>query len=211
MTNWQENLHQFVSAGKIPLAIKIGYTVFVSVLVPVYWWYWGAANFLWFSNLALLLGLVAIWLESPRLASMQAVSVGIPEVAWNLDFFVELITGRRLLGMAAYMFREDEMLWVRGLSLFHVVLPVSLIWLVYRLGYDRRAWMIQTLFAWAVLLVCYFFTDPTANTNYVFGPGEKPQTFMQPPLYLLLVMAFLPVCVYLPTHLILRSVMPIRR
>ena len=39
----------------VPLLVKILYTVGVSVVVPVYWYAYGPSNFLWFSDLALLL------------------------------------------------------------------------------------------------------------------------------------------------------------
>jgi len=38
----------------IPLGLKIVYTLFVCALVPIYWRQYGAANFLWFSDIALL-------------------------------------------------------------------------------------------------------------------------------------------------------------
>ena len=55
-----------------------------------------------------------------------------------------------------------------------------LLWLVWRLGYDRRAWLAQAALALAVLPLCFFFTDPDRNINWVFGPGEKPQDWMPP-------------------------------
>src|SRR5437016_292744 len=185
-------------AGTIPLSLKVGYALFVAVLVPVYWRQYGPSNFLWFSDLALFITLAAVWLESPLLASMQAVSVGLLELVWLVDFLVRLLTGFKLLGLTQYMFQAEIPLWIRGLSLFHVWLPVLVFWLVWRLGYDRRAWLVQTLLFWTVLLVCYFFTKPSQNVNWVFGPGRKPQTWMSPRLYLALLMAFFPVFVYLP-------------
>ena len=56
----------------IPLWLKITYTLFVSSVVPVYWRRYGPANFLWFSDIALLVTVPALWLESPLLASMMA-------------------------------------------------------------------------------------------------------------------------------------------
>ena len=56
------------SAGQIPLTVKILYTLFVCILVPTYWRRYGLANFLWFSDLALLLTMVALWLENRLLA-----------------------------------------------------------------------------------------------------------------------------------------------
>src|SRR5207249_8020437 len=121
-------------------------------------------------------------------------SVGLLELLWIADFLVRVVTGVKLVGIAGYMFEPDKPLYVRGLSLFHLVLPFLLLWLVCRLGYDRRAFAAQTAFAWVVLLVCYWFTDPSANINWVFGPGQEPQTRLPPGLYLALLMAFVPVC-----------------
>ena len=43
-----------------------------------------------------------------------------------------------LLGLDAtgYMFNRAQPLWLRGLLLFHVLLPVLLLWLLYRLSID---------------------------------------------------------------------------
>jgi hypothetical protein len=207
MDHWQESVGRLLWDREIPLSICVPYTLFVCILVPVYWRYYGPANFLWFSDLALFIALAAVWLESPLLASMQAVSVGLLELIWIADFVARLVFGVRLVGMTDYMFKAEIPLLVRGLSLFHVVLPFLLFWLVYRLGYDERAWMAQTLLAWAVLLACYAFTERSQNINWVFGPG-KPQQWMSPSLYLLVLMISLPVCVYLPIHFLLRALVP---
>jgi hypothetical protein len=196
-------------AGReLPLPVKVVYTLFVGVLVPVYWRHYGPANFLWFSDVALLLTVPALWLESRWLASTQAVSVGLLELVWIADFLVRLVTGVQLTGIAGYMFEADKPLYLRGLSLFHLVLPFLLLWMTYRLGYDRRAWLAQTVLAWAILLVCFFFTDRAENINWVFGPGREPQDWVAPGLYLALLMVAFPVGVYLPTHLTLRALMP---
>src|SRR3990170_7335320 len=114
----------------IPSSVNLLYTLFVCVLVPAYWRQYGPANFLWFSDLALFAGLAALWLENSLLASMQAVSVLLLELLWNLEFFIGLITGKQILGLAEYMFKSDKPLWLRGLSLFHVPLPLNLLWQV---------------------------------------------------------------------------------
>jgi hypothetical protein len=41
--------------------------------------------------------------------------------------------------------------------------------------------------------------------NWVFGPGRAPQTLVPRPVYLSLLMAGLPLLVFLPTHLALRT------
>ena len=208
MDNWVQTIGWLFSGQEIPLPVKVLYTLFVCALVPVYWRHYGPANFLWFSDLALLLTVPALWLESRLLASTQAVSVALLELMWIADFLVRLTTGAQLVGIAAYMFEADKPLYLRGLSLFHLVLPFLLLWVVYQLGYDRRAWVVQAVFTWAVLLVCFFFTDPSENINWTFGPGKEPQNWVGPWLYLTLLMVVFPVCVYLPTHLALRALMP---
>jgi hypothetical protein len=131
----------------IPLWFKIAYTLFVCFLVPIYWRRYGPANFLWFSDIALLVTMPALWLESPLLASMMALAVALPEVAWNVDFFVRLTTGASLMGLSGYMFDRSIPLFIRALSLFHVGLPLLLVWMLYRLGYDKSAFLAQTLVA----------------------------------------------------------------
>ena len=193
-------------AGKIPLWVKVVYTAFLAVLVPVYWAYYGPANFLWFSDIALLVILPALWLENRFLASTQAVSVALLETLWVADFLVRLVAGVQLVGISAYMFEPERPLFLRGLSLFHLAMPALLLWLVWRLGYDRRAWLAQSALALIVLPVCYLFTDPADNINWVFGPGQGRQEWMPPGLYLALLMGLFPLGVYLPTHLVLRKV-----
>lgn len=111
-----------------------------------------------------------------------------------------------MIGLAAYMFDPKLPLFVRSLSSFHVVLPVLLLWMVYRLGYDRRALVAQTLVAWVVLPVSYVVSNPSENVNWVFGFGSEPQTWMPGRLYVAVLMVLFPLVVYLPTHLVLKKV-----
>jgi hypothetical protein len=189
-----------VGGEPIALGVKVAYTIFLAVLVPVYWAHYGPANFLWFSDIALLGGGAALWLESPLLASMMMLAVLLPECAWNLDFFGRLLTGRRMFGMSAYMFERERPRLVRALSLFHVPLPIGLVWLVHRLGYDRRAWLGQSLLALVVLPASYWLTDPAENVNWVHGLGA-PQRRLPPWLYLALLIVAFSLVLYLPPHL----------
>ena len=187
----------------IPISLKISYTLFVCLLVPIYWRQYGLVNFLWFSDIALLVLVPALWLESPLLISMMALAVVLPELAWNVDYFFRLATGVSLIGLTSYMFDATIPPFIRGLSLFHVALPVILIWMLSLLGYDDRALLWQTLVAAAVLPLSYFLSNPRENVNWVYGLGEKPQTKVPAPLFVLFLMLLFPVGVYLPTHLLL--------
>ena len=204
MTHWTDiGTASGLGSGQIPLWIKVSYTLFLCVLVPVYWVQYGPKNFLWFSDIALLTTAAALWLESPLLASMMTLAVALPELAWNVGFFGRLVFGVDVTGLAGYMFDPQKPMYLRALSLFHVVLPVLLVWMVYRLGYDRRAWAVQTLLALIVLPLTYWVTAPAENINWVYGPGNKPQERVLPLAYLALLMAFFPLVVYLATHFLL--------
>jgi hypothetical protein len=156
-----------------------------------------------FSDIALLVIVPALWLESPLLASMMALAVTLPELAWNVDFFVRLTTGASLMGLSAYMFDRSI---IRALSLFHVGLPLILVWMLYRLGYDKSAFLAQTLVAAIVLPLSYLFGDPQRNVNWVYGFGDRPQTRVPALWFLAFLILMFPLAIYLPTHLMLDKV-----
>ena len=189
---------------KIALSLKLTYSIFVAWVIPIYWKQYGPENYLWFSDVALILLVPALWLESKLFFSALAVSVVLLELLWNVDFFVRLLTRSQLVGLSDYMFDSTISRSIRALSLFHVFLPAILIWYVYRLGYDSRAFLVQTFSAWVVLLLSFFLTKPKDNINWVYGFGKKPQTRLPKVIHLLLLMLGLPVLVYLPSHLVLK-------
>jgi hypothetical protein len=190
---------------EIDLWIKIAYSAMLAVILPVYAVYWGWRNFLWFSDIALIATGIALWLENSLLASMMALAVLVPELLWNASYFVRLIFGVRVTDLAGYMFDANNPRFVRALSLFHVVLPVVLLWTLYALGYDRRALVAQTLLAWVVLPFTYAVTTPRdENINWVRGP-DKMQRRMPPLVWLALLMLAFPIGLYVPTHVALRA------
>lgn len=185
---------------ELPLWLKVAYTAFLAVLVPAYWRAYGPANFLWSCDVAVLGSGVALWLEDSLLSSVMLLGIAIPALAWNLDLLGRLVTGRHPIGMSGYMFDPALPRFLRSLSLFHVFLPVILMWAVDRLGYDSRAWLAQTGIMWVLLPVSYGVTRPADNVNWAFGPGARPQTRLPPRLYLALVMVAIPLAL-LPAHL----------
>jgi hypothetical protein len=113
------------------------------------------------------------------------------------------------MGMSNYMFEGTFSRFSRGLSLYHGWLPFVLLWALWRLRYDRRALVLQTLVAWTIFfLSAILTTDPTGpagNLNMIYGLSEtKSQTWMAPRLWLALVMVLWPVSVYVPGHFIFR-------
>ena len=80
------------------MAWKIAYTAFVLLVVVIWRRHYGWRNFLWFSDIAFIGAVPALWLESAALASVLAVAVLLPEMLWNLDFAGRLLLRRRITG-----------------------------------------------------------------------------------------------------------------
>ena len=118
----------------LPRWLKLGYTAWFLVWVPVYWIDNGPANFLWLCDVANFVLLAAIWLESSLLISSQAVSVLLIQLAWIVDFGTRLVAGFHPIGGTEYMFESARPLFGRLLSLFHVFIPILLLYALWRLG-----------------------------------------------------------------------------
>ena len=224
------------SPQRIPLAIKIAYTAFMAVLIPIYLKSYGPTNFLYFCGVAALMTLVAIWLESSLLLSAALVGAFFSQMLWVVDFFCELASwtglfgadGFHLTGLTSYMFKPP--FFLRFLSFYHFWLVFLLIYLVWRVGYDKRGVVLWMGVAWVLLTVCYVYMPPPSpsvdpitkeqlrdpdipvNIDYVFNilSDEKAQEWMPPDLYFATYMAILMLGVYLPTHLLLGWLMPKR-
>ncbi len=151
-------------------SVKYLSTFFILILIPVYLHYYGPFNFLWLSDIGLFLTVIGLWTHRPIFISMATVGVIITELAWNVDYFYELLTGTTIIRLSDYMFDSAYPVLLRGISLFHVATPI--IWICYlaRYGYDRRAFWYMTLLYWIVLLVTYLYTEPSQNIDWVFLP-----------------------------------------
>jgi hypothetical protein len=189
-----------VTRDRLPLWLKIAYTLFLVVWVPAYWHTYGWQNFLWICDLANFVVAAALWLESPLLVASQAVSVLVIQTLWMIDVLTRLVVGFHPIGGTEYMFDQAKPLEIRLLSLFHAFMPVLLLWLIWRLGYDRRGWRLQSTIAWLLLPVTYLVTDPAKNINWIWEPFGIEQSLIPPSTFLLVEMIALPLLLYLPTH-----------
>ena len=106
----------------VPLWLKVAWTAMVVVIVLVYWRHRGPANFLWFSDIAVLALVPGLWLESSFIVSLMACMVLLPEMLWSVSFFGRLLHLPQVTSIADYMFDEQSPLWLRAVSLFHVPL-----------------------------------------------------------------------------------------
>lgn len=202
-----------IVARRIPVALKLLLTAFVVVQVVFYWSAYGPTNFLYFCDVALFLTLISVLTETRLPASMAAVGILLPQFLWVIDF-VGGVFGHPPVGMTAYMFQDTQPLYARAISLFHGWLPFLLLYVIYRLGYDRRALSAWTILAWGLMLIAYFLLPaPPApednknlpvNVNYVYGTSDdKAQEWMPPLAWLAVMMIGLPLLFFIPTHLLL--------
>ncbi len=194
------------SQPRLPLWFKLTYTALAAVTVAVYLAIYPPQHFLWFSDVALVLMVPALWFEHRLLASMMAVGVLLPELAWNAGFIAGLIRGYDPIGLVSYMFDASLPLYQRALSGgFHVLLPVAILVAVSRLGYDRRALPTQIVLSWLVLILSRVLATPETNVNFVLGIGHGgPRSVLPAPWYFITLLAGFPLLVHLPTHLVLR-------
>ena len=186
-----------------PLWLKLAYTAMAAGVLIVYWFRYGPANYLWLSDVALILLVPALWLESALLTSVVAVGTLALELFWVADVLARLLFGHRSQGLTGYMFDARRPRWLRGLSLYHVVLPALTIWMLFILGYDSRALPVMLILGGIVLAASWRFTDPELNINWVHGLGGGARSRRAPVARLVVTMGAFALLVWLPTHWLL--------
>lgn len=191
-------------SGLLPWQLKVAYVVWIAVWIPSYCYHYDPRNLLWMCDTANILLVFALCYEIPILLSAQAVAVFLVQVIWSLDYFSALLFGSHLVGGTEYMFDSSYPLWMRAMSLFHVVVPPLLLWGLYRIGYDRRGIVLQTGYIWLLLPLTFLIADEEQNVNWLWAPFGMEQTLMSPELFLLVMMLAYPIIVFLPTHFLLR-------
>ena len=186
----------------IPEWFKIAYTLAVVGVIIVYWPRHGPRNFLWFSDVALIGAVPAMWLESALISGVIACMVLLPEILWNVDYLLRLVLRRRITGLTDYMFDSSIPLWLRTVSLFHVPLPLVLIWLVAAYGYPEVSLAVSAGVGAIVLALSWWFSSPEKNINWVYGPARVQRRLPQPVYLGMLYLAYV-LLVFLPTHWLL--------
>jgi len=184
---------------RIPLWVKVVWTACVIAWLPLYWRQYGVQNFLFFCDLGNLFILAGLWLESALIFSWQACGLLLFQTLFAIDLLGALISGRHVIGGTEYMFDLHVPLPIRLLSLFHLVAPPLLLWAINRLGYDSRGWKFQTLTAWIVVPINYFWR-PEYDVNWARGPFFREQHAIPGPVYLLAYLIMVPAAIYFPTH-----------
>jgi hypothetical protein len=186
---------------KIPESLRRFALLFLAVWFAAYWHAWGPANFLHLCDIAVILTCFGLWTNSALLVSSQAVSSVLIDLVWTLDAAARFCFGRHLIGGTEYLFDATTPLWARLLSLFHIVLPLILLWSLSRLGYDRRAWKLQSAILLPVLIASRFVT-PEQNLNFAVKDPFLHRSYGPAPAHLAITFLFLVFVVYFPTHVL---------
>lgn len=181
--------------------------LWLAVWVPAYWAVWGWANFLHLCDVAVILTCVGLWRGSSLVLSSQAVLSLAADSAWCLDVAWRLFLGRHLVGGTEYMWDARFPLWVRLLSLFHVFLPVLLVWSLRRVGYDRRGWLLQSATTAVLLLLSRVFA-PGLNINYAYLDPIFRRSWGPTPVHLAVILLGSVALIYWPTHQVLTRLLP---
>jgi hypothetical protein len=193
-------------------ALKLAYTTYFVVHVWFNWRVYGPLNFLWECDVAVLTILIALWTESRLLTSIAAIAALLPMGLWIADMGARILLGHYVFGFAGYMFDRRIPRIIRFISAFHLWLPLMLIWMVSKTGYDRKAVLFQSLFMTVLLITCRLVSQPppehsmheAVNINWVYGTSDNgPQTKLPPAVYLALMIVLYPLLIYIPTHLTL--------
>jgi hypothetical protein len=172
-----------------------------------YWHAWGPANFLHLCDIAVILTCIGLYTNNALLISSQAVSSVLIDIVWTLDVAARLFFGRQLIGGTEYLFDSTTPLGARLLSLFHIILPFILLWSLSRLGYDRRAWKLQSAILLPVLIASRFVT-PGQNLNFAVKDPFLHRSYGPAPTHLAITFLFLVFVVYFPTHMLFSRLFP---
>lgn len=189
--------------------VALIFTAWMLVWVPIIIWAYGLPNFLWLCNLAQFLLLYALWRGDTLVASSQAGIVTLVGLFWTGDFIVGLASGGRLTVFATYMFNPEIPLLARASSLYHIGLPILAIWLVRRIGYDRRGPWLQTGIAALALPSTWALTDPERNINWIFSPFGIEQIWLPEAAYVGLLLVLYPVLIFWPGHALVLGILRI--
>jgi hypothetical protein len=179
----------------------------MAVYLPAYTYAYGLANFLFLCNLSVILTAIGIWTGSRLVLSSQAVGLLGVGTVWTADFLGRLLAGEHLVGGTEYMWDPRWPLGTRAMSLYHVVLPVLLVWALRRLGYDRRGWALQSAIAVLGVGLGRVF-GPAANVNHAFVDPILKRAWGGAVTHVAVVAGALVLVVYPLTHAVLLLMLP---
>ena len=172
------------------------------IWIPAYWRTWGWQNFLHLCDIAVILSCLGIIFGSRLLISSQALATLVTGLLWGLDAGWHVVFHHSLIGGTEYLWDAAVPLWVRLLSLFHLALPILLVILCARIGYDRRALAFQSAITLCVMIISRWMGS-AGNLNYVFLDPIFHRALGSAALHMSIIFAGTVLLFYLPAHALL--------
>jgi len=177
----------------------------LAVYVPAYASAYGWANFVFLCNLGVFVLAAGLWSGSPLLISSQAIGMLVVDVVWTADLLSRLVTETHWIGGTEYMWDPRWPLFTRLLSLYHAATPLLVVHGLRRVGYDPRAYWLQSALAVAGVLVGRLL-GPEANVNGAFRDPMFQRAWGPPVVHLAAVAGTLVLAVYPLTNLALSRI-----
>ncbi len=174
------------------------------VYLPAYQSAYGTRNFLFLCNIGVILTAVGLIARSRLLLSSQAVAAPVIALVWALDVGWKLVTGDFLFGGVAYMWDTGYPLFARLLSLYHLVWPLLLWYVLRRIGYDPRGWPLQAGIAALAIVAGRLLAPAAENINFAWTDPFFGRQFGPAALHLAFCWALLSGVAYGATHWLLR-------
>src|SRR3954465_9279464 len=84
--------------SRIPVWLKLAWSIWLLVWVPLYWRQYGAQNFLYFCDVGNVLIAIGLWAESSLILSWQAIGLLVFQTLYAFDLIAALIFGRHVIG-----------------------------------------------------------------------------------------------------------------
>jgi hypothetical protein len=187
--------------------VRWGALAWLAVWFPLYWHFWGPRNFAYLCDIAVFLTCIGLWSNNALLISSQAVASLAVDTMWALDAGWTLAFGRHIFGGTGYLFDGHYPLWLRLLTLYHVAIPLVLLWAVHRAGYDRRGWALQSGIA-AVAFAAARLTPAAENIDFAYRLPIVERPFGPAPVHVVVSVLFMMFVVYWPTHWALKKIFP---
>ena len=176
--------------------IKWFLIIFCSILIPIYIYHYGIINFLWFSDIGLLLTLISLVRKNPIYISVASLGFLLFELTWAASFFLELFLDISFFHLTSYMFDVNYPLYLRLLSLFHLFMPVIWFYYLNKWGYKLKSIIGFLFFYWVIVTLSYLLSSKQENINWVFSFYP----YLISAMYLII-----PIIIFVPMHKILKK------
>lgn len=166
---------------------------------------------LWYSSAGLLLTTIAIYTENAFVMTSMFCALFVIEALWSLSLVTQILFGFNLFHITEYLFSPHYSVVRRIVSLYHFLIPISLVILVLKLRrVSLYGWIGAAIFGLFFAYASYFFPNNHSNVNCVFKETKDICSFFFSFLYrydhfigIFVGVSLLTIFIFLPTNIVL--------